>query len=90
MNDLYCFENLCDYANIKAEEESELFREGLMLRRQKYVVKLRRFLKQLEPVDRLRHATFSKLSQASNCFEKVCGSANEKAEGIFRKSYPKR
>ena len=47
-----------------------------MLRRQKYVVKLRRFLKQLEPVDRLRHATFSKLSQASNCFEKVRGSVN--------------
>ncbi|MBQ3848310.1 MAG: hypothetical protein II748_05620 [Clostridia bacterium] len=25
---------------------------------------------------RLRHATFSKLSQASNCFEKVGGYAN--------------
>ncbi len=35
----------------KVEEESELFREGLMLRRQKYVAKLRRFLKQLELVD---------------------------------------
>ena len=60
----------------KVEEESELFREGLMLRRQKYVAKLRRFLKQLELVDRLRHNKFSKLSQASNCFENLCDSTN--------------
>ena len=43
---------------------------------QKYIAKLRRFLKQLELVDRLRHDNFSKLSTGSNCFEKLCGSAN--------------
>jgi len=62
------------------EEESELFREGLMLRRQKYVAKLRRFLKQLELVGRLRHDIFSKLSQASNCFEKMCDYAKVRLE----------
>jgi hypothetical protein len=60
-----------------------------MLRRQKYVAKLRRFLKQLELVGRLRHYTFSKLSQASNCFEKVCGSVYGKAEDMLTETLRK-
>ena len=42
----------------KEEEEFELFREGLMLRRQKYAAKLRRFLKQLELVYSFKNRSF--------------------------------